>query len=349
MIRRMSLRSLRGSAIICLTLLADAAPATLDCDAAAHTEGAGSILLQLRSQRFGISDPVQELPTDEATSAKHFCRFDGYLPYWAAIGERTGDYGVACTNDFLCEKMKVDAQLKCGFEIMEAKCESGVSSKDYKGLIDAKNGTAFSQFCGYETLGPGKVFAQSCSKRAKYMTASSCQQRCDTWDDCTGYMTGDQGRDCFVVGRVAGDCPAGYSHTSNSFSSDGSAESFAKILSCYTQAAAGQFLFFGHTFSCEDFEDYEAKEDTAAAAAAALEFQRKAAAQTKAQAFCQEGVPGFAKGGVPVCCGGKCGECGGAGCGGRPGGGSKCCTGSILEAKRQCMGPGDTACVIPAH
>jgi hypothetical protein len=223
---------------------------------------------------------VQELPTDEATSAKHFCRFDGYLPYWAAIGERFGDYAVACTNDFLCEKMQVAAEGVCGFELKEAKCVSGVASKDYKGLMDARNGTELSRACGYESLGPGKVFAQSCTKRAKYMTAASCRSRCDTWDDCTGYMTTDAGHECSVVGRVDGKCPGGYAHGGADFrpAGESGSESFAKIQSCYTAAAAGNFLFFGHSFSCEDFEDYRLKEDTTAAAAAALKELRDAAA-----------------------------------------------------------------------
>jgi hypothetical protein len=222
---------------------------------------------------------VQELPESEATSVKHFCRFDGYLPYWAAIGERFGDYAVACTNDFLCQKMQAAAQGKCGFQVKEAKCVSGVANKDYKGLIDARNGTALSRFCGFESLGPGKVFAQSCQKKAQYMTAASCESRCDTWDECTGYMTSERGQECSVVGRVAGDCPGGYSHTGyqHTLASESDSESFAKIQSCYTQAAAGNFLFFGHSFSCEDFKDYKSKEDTSAAAKAALEFQRQAA------------------------------------------------------------------------
>merc|ERR1719326_2373488 len=286
----MSLRPLRGSAIICLTLLLVDAATSLNCDATEDIEGTGSVLLQLRSERAGITDPVQELPTDEATSAKHFCRFDGYLPYWAAIGERFGDYGVACTNDFLCQRMQAAAQMGCSFEVKEAKCVSGVASKDYKGLIDAINGTELSMGCGYETLGPGKVFAQSCQKKAAYMTKASCESRCETWDDCTGYMTSERGQMCSVVGRVSGDCPGGYSHAgySNSLETDTTAESFAKIQSCYTQASAGQFLFFGHSFSCEDLKDYRVREDTAAAATAALEYQKEAAARTAAAAAVAE-------------------------------------------------------------
>merc|ERR1719240_1659986 len=145
MTHRTSLRPIRGSALICLTLLAIADATSPDCEA--PERGAGSVLLQLRSERedtsgqAGIADPVQELPENTATSTKLFCRFDGYLPYWAAIGERFGDYAVACSNNFLCEKMQVAAQGKCGFGIKEAKCVAGVENKDYKGLMDARNGT----------------------------------------------------------------------------------------------------------------------------------------------------------------------------------------------------------------
>lgn len=284
MIRRMSPHPLRGSAFLCLTLLALAdagSAACLTCDAPAHSEDTGSILLQLRAaaQRGTIADPVQELPEDQATSAQSFCRFGSYLPYWAAIGERNGDVAVTCSNDFLCEKMKVNAQKTCGFEIKDVKCVSGVGYKDYKGLIDARNGTELTRDCGYESLGPGKVFTQSCHKRRGTMNRAACESRCTTWDDCVGYMTADGGKDCFVIGRKEGDCPAGYQHTGyqgNSLENDDNSESLAKIQSCYTRATAGHFLFFGHSFSCEDFEDYADKEDTSAAAEAALEAYKAA-------------------------------------------------------------------------
>ena len=49
---------------------------------------------------------------------------------------------------------------------------------------------------------------------------------------------------------------------------------------------------------------------------------------------------------IKLCCGSKCGVCGGEGCNHRPGGATKCCTGSIISNKRVCANETDDGCVL---